>query len=91
VGGQRCGQGKQTWLVTDTETGVSGQEVYKGQWEADQPHGQGERLYVDGSVYSGVFWEGLRHDAQALVVYQDGRRAACHYQRDVLLSSSPCQ
>ena len=29
--------------------------LYEGQWEHSQPHGQGKMTFADGSVYEGIF------------------------------------
>lgn len=36
-----------------------GLQHYKGETRDQQPHGQGEYLLVDGTIYSGQFHEGL--------------------------------
>jgi len=81
-GGLRHGHGS----FTEKATGLS----YEGEWENDQPHGEGQLRDVMG-LYSGQFFRGLRH-GEGMLLNEDGialRGRWVHGRRDGEFTKQP--
>ena len=55
---------------------------YEGYWNSGKMHGQGKLFISPGFVYEGVFYNGLKHDLNAVCIYADGSKYIGPFRSD---------
>ena len=59
-------------------------DKYEGEWQNDQPHGQGTYTYSCGEVYAGEYHSGKKHGL-GMYYFEDGAKMKAMWENDELV------